>query len=127
VKPAAALTLLRHAFEVRHPSFADPRFVALRRRAGAALVISDAPGWRRFEEVTADFVYIRLHEAEALYVSGYDDRWAEPIRQWTECPQPPDVCVHFDSALKLRAPIDAQALARTSRPHPTGGGSPPRP
>jgi uncharacterized protein YecE (DUF72 family) len=48
------------------------RFFALLRR-GAALAIPDAPDWPRFAEVIDDFVYIRLHGAEALYVSGHDD------------------------------------------------------
>jgi len=114
LKPVA-LTAIRHAFEVRHPSFADPRFFALLRRAGAALAISDAPNWPCFEEATADFIYIRLHGAEELYASGYDaqtlDRWAERIWQWTRHPRPPDVYVYFDNDAKLRAPGDARALA----------------
>jgi uncharacterized protein YecE (DUF72 family) len=114
LKPAA-LTPIRHAFEVRHPSFADPRFFALLRHAGAALAISDAPNWPRFEEVTADFIYIRLHGAEELYASGYDaqtlDLWAERIRRWTRRPRPLDVYVYFDNDAKLQAPIDACALA----------------
>lgn len=114
LKPAV-LAPIRHAFEVRHASFADPRFFALLRRAGAALVISDAPSWPRFEEVTADFIYIRLHGAEKLYASGYDaptlDQWAERIRQWSWGPPAPDVYVYFDNDAKLRAPIDARALA----------------
>jgi uncharacterized protein YecE (DUF72 family) len=114
LKPAV-LAPIRHAFEVRHASFADPRFFALLRRAGAALVISDAPNWPRFEDVTADFIYIRLHGAEELYASGYDaqtlDEWAQRIRQWTQRPPAPDVYVYFDNDAKLRAPIDARALA----------------
>jgi hypothetical protein len=58
------------------------------------------PDWPRFED---DFVYIQVHGAEALYVSGHDDRCAEPIQQWTDCSQPPDVYVHFYIALKSRA------------------------
>jgi uncharacterized protein YecE (DUF72 family) len=89
---AAALTPIRHAFKLRHPSFADPRFFALLRHAGAALAISDAPNWPRFEEVHPDFIYIRLHGAEELYASGCAaqtlDLWAERIRQWTRRPRP---------------------------------------
>ena len=38
------------------------------------------------EDVTADFVYVRLHGDAQLYVSGYTDvalsRWARLVRAW---------------------------------------------
>jgi uncharacterized protein YecE (DUF72 family) len=127
---AAAHTRLRHALEVRHPSFEDKRFITLMRRHGVALVVSDAPDWPRFEDVTADFVYIRLHGAEQLYASGYDaaaiDAWAARIRRWAAGREPPgirrhgppprprksrDVFVYFDNDAKVGAPADARALA----------------
>jgi uncharacterized protein YecE (DUF72 family) len=102
---------LRHAVEVRHASFADERFLALLRRFGVALVVSDAPAWPQFADVTADFVYLRLHGAEELYASGYDeralDRWAERIRGWTSRR---DAYVYFDNDAKVRAPFDALGL-----------------
>src|SRR5690606_26602543 len=78
---------VRHAFEVRHESFLVPEFAALLRRHGAALVFADtARVWPYTEEVTADFIYARLHGAEHLYASGYTDAqldwWAERIRVW---------------------------------------------
>ena len=46
------------------------------------------PGkWPYAEDVTADFVYVRLHGDEELYVSGYTDaalaRWAERFVAWS--------------------------------------------
>ena len=120
---------IRHALEVRHDSFRGPEFVALLRRAGVALVVSDAPKWPRFEEVTADFLYLRLHGSKVLYQSGYDDaaldHWASRIARWAEGGEPGDarrssrpaprrrhdVYVYFDNDAKVRAPADAQALA----------------
>ena len=117
----AASTPLRHALEVRHESFRDPRFLALLRRAGVALVVSDAPDWPRFEEITADFLYLRLHGADELYSSGYDgvalDLWKERIKRWARGGQAGknrglrDVYVYFDNDAKVRAPPDALALA----------------
>jgi uncharacterized protein YecE (DUF72 family) len=123
---------LRHAMEVRHPSFCSPEFVAVLREAGVALVVADTA--KRFpflDDVTADFVYVRLHGDEELYTSGYDDdaldRWAERVREWragrvpvTEHtaaePAKPrrggrDVYVYFDNDVKVRAPYDAMGLA----------------
>jgi len=105
---------LRHALEVRHASFAGSAVVELLRERGVALVVADTAGrWPRFDEVTAGFVYVRLHGDTELYTSGYDDpaldRWAARVRSWTAAGL--DVWVYFDNDAKARAPFDAMALA----------------
>jgi uncharacterized protein YecE (DUF72 family) len=72
---------LRHAVEVRHPSFDVPDFTALARAHGVAVVLADTAGrYPVIRELTADFAYVRLHGDEELYTSGYTDesldRWA---------------------------------------------------
>ena len=64
---------LRHAMEVRHDSFRDAAFIDLLRRYGVALVCADTPQWPRLGDVTADFIYARLHGSDQLYASGYTD------------------------------------------------------
>jgi uncharacterized protein YecE (DUF72 family) len=136
---------MRHALEVRHSSFETPSFIELLRSHDIALVCADTAGkWPMLDDVTSDFVYVRLHGAEELYVSGYDEpdieRWAAKIRAWsagrtprdgrTLAPPAPvaprDVYVYFDNDVKVRAPFDAIALAtelgiepRTPPPDPT--------
>jgi uncharacterized protein YecE (DUF72 family) len=105
---------LRHAMEVRHPSYRDPAFAALLREHGVAAVVADTAGrWPLLEDVTADIVYVRLHGDQELYVSGYTDAaldtWAEKIRRWHGDGR--DVYVYFDNDVKVRAPVDAIALA----------------
>lgn len=105
---------LRHVLEVRHDSFACPEAVSLLREHGVGLVVADTAGkWPLLEDVTSDLVYVRLHGAEELYVSGYDDaslaRWAEKIRRWAGSGR--DVLVYFDNDVKVHAPFDAQRLA----------------
>lgn len=105
---------LRHALEVRHPTFADPEFVCLLHRTGIGLCIADTAGrWPSLEAVTADFVYVRLHGSRRLYVSGYGpaalDAWAARIRTWQADGR--DVLVYFDNDVKVRAPFDAMNLA----------------
>lgn len=57
--------------EVRHPSFETPEFVQLLRDHDIALVVPDTAGnWPYMEDVTSDFIYVRLHGDEELYVSG---------------------------------------------------------
>ncbi|MFD0362972.1 DUF72 domain-containing protein [Nocardia sp. GCM10030253] len=103
---------MRYALEIRHPSFATPRFLELLRAHDIALVIADAAGkYPLIEEVTSDFVYVRLHGHDELYVSGYTDEgldmWAKKIRRWSA---DHDVFVYFDNDAKVMAPRDALAL-----------------
>ncbi len=84
---------MRHAVEIRHESFLDPAFVAMLRRYKVALVVADTAGrWPLCEDVTADFVYIRLHGDKELYASGYEDEaiaaWAARIHAWRRGRQP---------------------------------------
>lgn len=128
---------LRHAFEVRHDSFLDERFVRLLRQHKAALVFADTAGlWPYAEDVTADFIYIRLHGSSELYTSEYSDNeldhWAARIRLWAAGKQPRDaalittspparrakraVYVYFDNDRKVKAPFDAMRLAQRLAP-----------
>lgn len=128
---------LRHAVEVRSPTFCCEEFIQLLRRYNVALVVADtAKRFPYFEDVTADFVYVRLHGDVELYASGYTPRalrrWAQRVRAWavggqsadakTVSKRPPrrrsqrDVYVYFDNDYKLRAPFDAQSLASLIEP-----------
>ena len=122
---------LRHAIEIRHESFRDPSFVALLRRHRIALVVADTAGkWPYCEDVTADFVYVRLHGDQEIYASGYGDAaldtWAARIDAWSRGSEPRDakrisgdpppkrsrrdVYCYFDNDAKVKAPFDALKL-----------------
>jgi hypothetical protein len=71
IDPAAAGRPLRYALEVRHPSFMTADFFELLQRRNIAFVIADTV--KKFpyaEDLTADFVYCRLHSDKELYASG---------------------------------------------------------
>ena len=71
---------LRHAVEIRHESFVDEAFIAMLRKYKVALVVADTTGkWPYFEDMTADFMYLRLHGDKELYASGYSD---EALERW---------------------------------------------
>jgi len=126
---------LRHAVEVRHKSFAIPEYIELLRKHEIAIVVADTPQWPRLFDITADFVYCRLHGSEKLYVSGYDEpaieAWAKRIVAWSNGgevtdgdhaskePGPKlatrDVFVYFDNDAKVRAPFDAMSLHKRIR------------
>jgi uncharacterized protein YecE (DUF72 family) len=124
---------VRHAVEFRHESFLSDRFVELLREHNIALCIADvASRFPTAEDVTADWVYVRLHGSRQLYVSGYTpreiDAWAKKINTWRKGSEPAgarriakkaprvkdgrDVFVFFDNTdVKLRAPVDARRMA----------------
>ena len=61
---------LRHALEVRHPSFDTQQFYDLAAKYGAAIVYAvddEAPEWPRIDQPTADLLTQRLtvHEQTA--------------------------------------------------------------
>jgi uncharacterized protein YecE (DUF72 family) len=106
---------LRHAVEIRHPSFMTREFVSLLKRHRIGLVVADTAGrWPKLFQVTADFVYVRLHGDARIYTSGYSERalanWARRIRQWHRDGR--DVYVYFDNDVKVKAPFDALNLMR---------------
>ena len=113
---AAAFVPYRHAFEVRHPSYFHPEFHELLRAHGCGMVIADSGGkFPMSEEVTAPFVYVRLHGSQQLYVSRYSDEeldeWAAKIRRWRDPAEGGrDVYVYFDNDAKVHAPRDALRL-----------------
>lgn len=122
---------IRHAIEIRHESFRDAAFVALLRKHRIALVCADTVEWPLLMDLTADFVYCRLHGSRQLYHSAYGKaelaRWASRVRAWRDGrpmtdgtfagPLPKrqvrrDVYVYFDNTDKLHAPVDARSLMR---------------
>jgi uncharacterized protein YecE (DUF72 family) len=117
---AAAQVRYRHAFEVRHPSYFHPEFYDLLRRRGAGFVIAETAGKFGYaEEVTAPFVYVRLHGSQVLYGSQYTprelDRWAARVHGWTRGTPARDVYVYFDNDRLAYAAHDAQALSQRVR------------
>jgi uncharacterized protein YecE (DUF72 family) len=104
-----------HAFEVRHPSYFCEEFYSVLRERGCALVFADTAGKFGYaEEMTTDFLYVRLHGSRQLYVSGYTDEelddWTQRIRRW-RARGAKDAYVYFDNDAKVHAPHDAQRLA----------------
>ena len=121
---------LRYCMEIRNVTFQVPAFIQLLRAYNVALVCADTVEWPLLMDVTADFVYCRLHGSEVLYASGYDDEaldtWSSRVVAWSRGaepasvprvtapnprqPQGRDVFVYFDNDAKVRAPFDAQGL-----------------
>jgi uncharacterized protein YecE (DUF72 family) len=125
---------LRYAIEIRNDSFLEASFIDLLREFNVAAVIAEtARKWPMIEDITADFVYMRLHGDKQLYRSGYSDkslqRWAGRVASWHRGSEPRDArkviraaapgkkprdvyCFFDNTDVKLRAPFDAQTLAK---------------
>ena len=121
---------LRHAVEVRHPSFQCAAWLRLARARGVATVFTDSSDYPSFADITGGFVYARLMASREEHREGYPglqlDAWAERARQWARGEAPGDLpyvdardaapvtpretFVFFISAAKLRNPAAAMAL-----------------
>lgn len=114
---------LQYALEPRSATFDDPEALRMLRQHDVALVAADTAGrWPRFDALTGDHAYIRLHGAQKLYHSAYTaeelDEWAELIVSWADGTgatdgRPRDVYVYFDNDARGHAPHDAEALIAT--------------
>lgn len=107
---------LRHALDVRHPSFATPEFVALARQYGCVPVCTDSEKFPAIADAEADFAYLRLMRSQADVPTGYTHeaiaQWADGVRTWTGGERPRDVFVYFINGAKERAPAGAMELLR---------------
>ena len=104
---------LRHALEVRHPSFKDPRFYDLARKYNAAIIYAHDEDFPEIDEPTADFTYARLmasrEDLEAGVTPKEIDGFAAQSRAWAKRG---DVFAYFISGAKVRNPAAAQALIK---------------
>lgn len=86
---------LRHVLEVRHDSFMCDEYLKLARKFKAATVFTDSPKFPSFADLTADFVYARLMNAEAKIATGYAardlDHWASRAAAWADGKAPDDL------------------------------------
>ncbi|RZJ03799.1 MAG: DUF72 domain-containing protein [Brevundimonas sp.] len=105
---------LRHALEVRSPTFDTQQFYDLAAKYGAAIVYAEddeAPEWPKIDLPTADFTYARLMSSKAEeptgMTSGELDRIAKRTKDWAKRG---DVFAYFIAGAKVRNPAAAQAL-----------------
>ncbi len=105
---------LRHAVEVRSPSFQTPAFYDLARAAGVAIVHAQDEDFPRIDEATADFTYARFMATAEDNPEGVTEAeraaLAKQAKAWAKRG---DVFAFFISGAKVRNPAAAQALIRT--------------
>ena len=110
---------LRHALEVRSPTFDTPAFYELAAKYGCAIVFAEdpeAPEWPRIDQPTADFTYARMMSSREDQPTGMTSEElgtiADRARNWAKRG---DVFAYFISGAKVRNPAAAMALIGTLR------------
>jgi uncharacterized protein YecE (DUF72 family) len=102
----------RYTFEFRHTSWYTPAILDLLRRYNAAFCIYELEYHVSPLEVTADFVYVRLHGPETKYAGSYSEEalngWADKCLEWQQ--QGLDVYVYFDNDQLGYAAFNAKRL-----------------
>ncbi len=83
----------------------------LLRESNCTLIIADTPSYPYQEIQTADFIYLRLHGHQKLYVSNYSkkqlENYAKKIRKWQKTA---DLFVFFDNDFQANAVKNAREL-----------------
>jgi uncharacterized protein YecE (DUF72 family) len=118
VRALHAWRSVRHAIELRHPSWFDDEVAACLAEHRIAVCQSDAADWPLWNRVTTDLVYLRLHGHAQTYASDYSEGelrgLANQMQSWrrTGC----DVHVYFDNDRCAHAPLNAMRLLQLVRP-----------
>ncbi|MGV3503145.1 MAG: DUF72 domain-containing protein [Adhaeribacter sp.] len=101
-----------YTFEFRDPSWYQEQVYQLLRDYQAAFCIYDLEQHQSPMEVTANFVYVRLHGPEGRYTGSYTDEaleaWAAKARDWQA--QGRAVYFYFDNDIGGYAVGDARRL-----------------
>jgi uncharacterized protein YecE (DUF72 family) len=108
----------RYTFEFRDQSWYTSEIYDLLRQHNAAFCIYELAGHLSPLEVTADFIYIRLHGPTLnKYQGSYSDEtlgfWAEKLLAWQK--QNKDVFVYFDNDQAGYAAFNARRLQEMIR------------
>jgi uncharacterized protein YecE (DUF72 family) len=90
---------LRHTFEFRDPSWYCREAFRVLEEFQFAFCIAHGSGLPLTEQVTSDFVYLRLHGGQTRYGSDYSGKelgqWAEKIGRWRK--KGKNVFVYFNN------------------------------
>lgn len=102
----------RCAFEFRDHSWFNEQCYELLSRHGAALCLYELEGFLSPQEMTADFVYVRLHGPGAAYQGSYGNKalvaWAAACTRWTTSGR--EVYIYFDNDESAYAVQNAASL-----------------
>ncbi|MGC4028173.1 MAG: DUF72 domain-containing protein [Steroidobacteraceae bacterium] len=108
---------IRHAIEVRHPSFLVPGFPQLAQRHGISVVLAGDSEYPAIADDSASVVYARLMGTSRKWKKGYPQRdlenWALQARQWAD--EGREVFLYVIGGFKERNPAAAMALIELTK------------
>jgi uncharacterized protein YecE (DUF72 family) len=108
---------LRYTFEFRDGSWYDKEIYRLLEKYHAAFCIYELEYHQSPLEVTADFIYIRLHGPGKKYQGSYPDatlrKWARFCKKWRQ--KGKDIYVYFDNDQEGYAAFNALRLMELTR------------
>jgi len=89
----------RYAFEFRDTSWINPEAYEAMKKSGVAFCVYDLAGYQSPKEITADFIYVRLHGPGSAYKGSYSvavlSGWAGAFSTWVNKGR--DVFCYFDN------------------------------
>ena len=104
----------RFSFELRDPTWHTPEVYEALQRHNAAFCLFELGGFQTPVELTADFVYVRLHGPGAKYQGDYPhtvlESWARRLERWS--PRLEAAYVYFDNDEAAYAVKNAKELKR---------------
>jgi len=103
----------RFTFEFRNEDWFDQELIDFfKKQEGMSLCLADSQKWPSAEEVTGNFIYLRLHGPGKVYRSKYSNQelqqWADKIKDYLN--QDLDVYCYFNNDFEGYAIEDAKNL-----------------
>jgi uncharacterized protein YecE (DUF72 family) len=118
---------LRHAVEVRHPSFACGAFVTLCRKHGVAVITSGDSEFPVIADVSADFVYVRIMGTSDKEKLGYSKaaiaKWAGRADAWSKGDAPKDLTLVAKPAPKQKRDVFLFVISGAKAKNPAAAGA----
>lgn len=105
-------TNIKYVFEFRNQTWYHPQTYLLLQQYNCAFCIYELAGHLSPIEITADFVYVRLHGPGDKYQGSYTDEtlqtWANYCKEWQQSGK--TVFIYFDNDQEGYAAYNAQTL-----------------
>ena len=105
---------IKNVIEFRNSSWLDQEVFDILKKHNTAYCIVSMPDFPAKEEITADFVYIRMHGGKILYGSNYSVKelkaWAGDIKRFLK--KSLDVYVYFNNDASAYAIENARTLRK---------------
>jgi uncharacterized protein YecE (DUF72 family) len=102
----------RHTFEFRNATWFNEQTLELLRKRSAAFCIYELEGMISPKEVTADFLYVRMHGPGGKYQGRYDREtlagWVKKFKSWARSGK--DVYCYFDNDDSGHAAMNAAEM-----------------